>query len=153
MGAYIDYSPFRTKKDKSVCEGYEKLIEESYSQLRKHFKLPRDVYFFFRRLHGKCGQAYVVRTPGTKRGKIYKVEVDPRMSEEIVIDTILHELTHIEQFYTGRLRDSQRNRHFKWNDADMKIPPLSSDSYKQTPWEKEAIDKADLIGFMLGWTK
>jgi hypothetical protein len=152
MGAYIDYSPFKLKEEVDVCKKYEILIESTFKRLRTHFKLPRDVYFFFRRLHGKCGQAYVAHIPGTRR-KIYKIEIDPRKPDETIIDTILHELTHIEQFYTGRLRDSKRNKHFKWCDEDMKIPTLSSVEYNNTPWEKEAIEKSSMVCFMLSWTK
>jgi hypothetical protein len=63
----------------------------------------------------------------------YDIEIDANLSARNVLTVLAHELTHVQQYFTGRLRDAQGNeRASRWYGK-----PCGLD-YDLQPWEIEA---------------
>ena len=58
-----------------------------------------------------------------------------------IVDTIAHELTHIEQFYKGRLDWDFRDNVWLWKNASFRVS-RSQEEYWNEPWEVEARERS-----------
>jgi len=68
------------------------------------------------------------------RPRSFLIEIHNRLSEEVYIKTLLHELQHILQHVRGDLRDTRGIRCWKGIDC-------SELNYENQPWEVEAHSK------------
>jgi hypothetical protein len=85
-------------------------------------------------------------TFGRAHGLKNMIEIDPRYNDLRVVETLIHELVHIEQFLQGRLSqhfDPQCNQWLCiWN-GNRYTNPTSYKAYLNLPWEIEARNRAD----------
>ena len=79
---------------------------------------------------------------GTYYTKDKQCFIDPRrLGLWQFVDTIVHELTHAEQYYTGRLKHQYSRAHESWvpvwQDEEWRYAS-SFKKYREQPWEVEA---------------
>lgn len=89
---------------------------------------------------------------GTMTGRTVKwghgIEIDPRHTRDIVLNTVAHELTHSEQYHQKRLTWDSDNCVRLWNGCEYQLENCSKKSkafehYYNLPWEVEARERAD----------
>lgn len=110
--------------------------------IRKEFIIPEHLVINCRPIQSRrnmLGAAWL-------SGEICVVEVEARQIREDFFSTLFHEMVHIEQFHTGRLRieDAEGNMYL-WKDKEYKRLKTTDDMYDDLPWEKEANRKADRV--------
>lgn len=96
------------------------------------------------------GNIRVVIRPikGTTMGRYFNykpvplIEVDPRYPMDAVVETIMHELVHAEQYFTKKLDHSWDGRMY-WNGVQHENvkPPVDRQAYRALPWEAEAFER------------
>jgi hypothetical protein len=119
----------------------EKLVY-SFDDVLKHYVLPERLLYHIRPIRSEHGRAYWYTMPESASTRYYCVEIDVRQEEEEFYDTVLHELTHIEQFASGRLKCCKDQNYFNWLGKKMITTGITIAEYNELPWEKEAIEKA-----------
>lgn len=67
-------------------------------------------------------------------GKDYQIFLDSSLSRQVIIETLAHELIHIDQFRSGRLVELS-NQEVLFRDQ---VYEVSSIDYEDRPWEREA---------------
>ena len=75
------------------------------------------------------GWAWVV--PPDYRPREFEVEIHNGLNPALYTETLLHELWHVYQHVTGKLKDKYNKRYWKGIDH-------SETDYEDQPWEKEA---------------
>lgn len=63
----------------------------------------------------------------------YFVTISKKLKSEMFIRTVMHEMIHVAQFISGRLKFENRRRLWLGNDH-------SNDEYNDQPWELEAYE-------------
>lgn len=111
------------------------LVNQALPQARKILDLPEHLHFHIRPLGGKYNGVYL--------NFFNKVELEVRRTNMgSILETIMHELVHAEQFHLGKLKIKGGTYH--WNDVATKLGN-SYESYRKRPWEAEAFSRqADL---------
>lgn len=73
------------------------------------------------------------------------IELDPRYSLRTIIDTLMHELVHCEQYTTGKLEFV--NGGYKWMGARYQEakPSVNYTRYRDLPWEEEAFTRQSVL--------
>lgn len=58
------------------------------------------------------------------------------------LETLMHELKHLQQYYTGALAHTGKKNYKRWNGIEMQDIPWqdSFTKYMNLPWEKEAFE-------------
>lgn len=119
-----------------------RLIHKFWKPINDLLTLRSDIEFIVRPIKGSTNG----RTFGIKG----VVEIDPRNIERIdrgpkrVLETICHELVHIEQYATGRLKKESGATFWK----DKCVRHSKTQSYKEylnLPWEIEAREVAAMM--------
>lgn len=66
----------------------------------------------------------------------FTIRIDTTLSIELIVSTILHEMVHVQQYFTGNLKH-------KWtNEVTYKKVVYKYDmNYDDRPWEIEAWEK------------
>ena len=136
----VRYGTYKRHFDEALWV-VEKIVY-NFEKLKKHFNLPENLQFHIRPIRYELGKAYFYRE---KKQTFYVIEVDMRTEEEEFYDTILHELTHIEQFYEQRLQQSKTPGAFRWLGKRMWFVGMPIEEYNALPWELEAIQKASKL--------
>jgi hypothetical protein len=138
----IDYGNY--KKFKPIAVQLNNFIKANWGKFTKEFKLPDLLTIKIRPIKGSW-TGWARKTPDGKGGFDYTIEVDPRNNNvKKMINTFFHELTHIDQYVSGRL--THKNGERIWCGAEMrsvkKYAVHSSDrklqEYRAQPWEQEA---------------
>jgi|TARA_R110000737_G_scaffold21273_3_gene39673 hypothetical protein len=130
---------------------------EANGGLRKERKLAKDVMWFclemlmprMRNLtieleftntldEGAMGFAFM----GEDRKDLI-IEIDHKLGrdegQDKLIETLTHEMVHIWQFATGRLKDTSQGEYKQlWKCKDGKYRNYNKTSYDRQPWETEA---------------
>ncbi len=115
-------------------------------EIKQYIKLPRNLYIHLRPIRNAYGKAfYFTKEKNSRSYKQYIVEVDVRQDNDVFYNTLLHELVHVEQFYTNRLKDIGLSTHFCWKGDIMKFQGLSHEEYINLPWEIEANNRAEIL--------
>ena len=75
----------------------------------------------------------------------YIIEIDHRLrklvGEEELIETIIHEMVHVWQGATGRMKDKFKGGYKQlWKCKDGKYRNYNKTSYDRQPWETQAYD-------------
>jgi hypothetical protein len=127
----VKYGNYKNYKPQAVLG--KDFIERNIKTLTKCFKLPPKVHIVCRPIRGDIGGLAYKKN----KEKKYFIEIDPRLSNYMFVSVLLHELTHIEQFFKGKLDIS--GEFFIWKKKTL-FKPLSPDhiNYEMQPWEREA---------------
>lgn len=134
------------KQYRKRAEDVAYLIDRIIPHMRKLLKLPDNIKFQVRPIARRAEN-------GRYNHSLNLVEVDPRYNSlGTIMETIMHELVHAEQFHTERLKNYGRN--FIWmNSSNYVGIGKDYEEYRARPWEMEAFDRqADLamaIAFMI----
>ena len=138
----IDYGNYKMYKQTALQ--LNNFIKANWSKIAKEFKLPDLLTIKIRPIKGTwTGWARKAKNAGG--GYDYSIEVDPRNTDrKKMIDTFFHELTHIDQYVSGRL--THKNGEKIWCGSEMRsvknYAVHSNDKklqeYRSQPWEVEA---------------
>lgn len=109
-----------------------------------YYNLPARVLIKIRPLSSNYGTASMYEFKDTF---YYKVELNVRQSEKEFKDTVLHELTHVEQYFEKRMVPGKLFNKIEWegNLIDVKDSVKQFEEYKLLPWEAEANLKAEAL--------
>ncbi len=138
----------------STYNNYEKYI----NVIMEDLGLPKDkviIKWVFRKYKSMGGDAILYNTVGKNGERYGRVRIDNRQTHKDTLKIIMHELRHIQQFYSGKL--SKGNNHEiitargkvkyifgrEWDNVWYKHVKLSrsgqgSPEYYALPWEKDA---------------
>ena len=121
---YGDY-----KHLKPSTERIHGLIKDHWRSLCRCFDFDRNVTFHIRPIRG--------RTRGIAHNTENKIEIDPRLTLRKILETIVHELVHMEQYKQGRLKDDLQRNKIYWYSFEFE-PSKTFREYFSEPWEIEA---------------
>jgi len=135
----IDYGNY--KAHKAIAVQINNFIKLNWSKISKEFKLPDLLTIKIRPIKG----SFVGWARQSAGGKQYSIEIDPRRSTpKQILDTLFHELTHIDQYVSGRLKHVNGARIW----CGSLVPEVKKyavhssqknlDKYRAQPWEEEA---------------
>ena len=112
------------------------LVNKALPHARKLLDLPEHLHFHIRPLGGKFNGVYM--------NFFQKIELEVRRTNlGSILETIMHELVHAEQFHQGRLK--LKGGMYHWNEVAHKVGNDTYAKYRARPWEAEAFSKqADL---------
>jgi hypothetical protein len=112
------------------------LITKVLPHARKLLDLPEHLVYHIRPLGGKYNGVYM--------NFFSKIELEVRRTNlGSILETIMHELVHAEQFHQGRLK--LKSGMYHWHDAPHKVGNDTYAKYRARPWEAEAFERqADL---------
>lgn len=108
------------------------LVTKALPHARKLLNLPEHILFHIRPLGGKYNGVYM--------NFFNKVELEVRRTNlGNILETIMHELVHAEQFHQGRLK--LKSGMYHWNDVAHKVGNDTYATYRARPWEAEAFER------------
>lgn len=114
------------------ANGVKKLVKQYWSMFIQEFDFDQNFTLQIRPIRGN--------TLGRARSNRNIIEIDPRYSKQNIINTIAHELVHLEQYKQKRLMTKGNDR--VWNNTFFR----TATTYKQyfnRPWEVEARARAE----------
>lgn len=124
---YGRYKPYL-----SNANGIAELVVRAMPHARKLLVLPEHIVFHIRPLGGKYNGVYM--------NFFNKVELEVRRTNlGSILETIMHELVHAEQFHQGRLK--LKSGMYHWNDEPHKVGNDTYAKYRARPWEAEAFER------------
>jgi hypothetical protein len=136
------------KACKPVATQLSNFIKLNWKKITQEFNLPDLLTIKIRPIKG----SWVGWARQEQGGKSYSIEVDPRRDTlDKVLDTLFHELTHIDQYVTGRLKHKNGERIWCGSFVpDVKVQQVHSsqkniDKYRSQPWEVEARYKGEQL--------
>ena len=132
-------SGYYSQWKKSTLDRVE-LFNSKVDRIIKRLDLPKSVELRVRAIPSRMQASGIAYPPEFKNGK-YVVDVDARQSDRSFFHTLLHELVHVEQYYTDKLIIGDYKIFWKGKLYDP-VHDVHSSAYGQTPWEKEANRKA-----------
>lgn len=65
-----------------------------------------------------------------------EIVISNNQESKTFISTIMHEMTHLSQYMTGRLKHKITDNKFYWDDS---IVDIETTEYYDLPWENEAL--------------
>jgi hypothetical protein len=116
------------------------LFNANVDKIVKHLDLPKSVELRVRVIPS-CMQASGIAYPPECKDGRYIVDVDARQSRRNFFHTLLHELVHVEQYYTDKLIIGDYKIFWAGKLYDQ-VHDVHSSAYGEQPWEKEANRKA-----------
>ena len=125
----------------SYADQLKNLVLDASKKISKHYNLP-EIIITIRPMREMYGTAHYIHRKGVK---IYKVDISIKQDIQEFKNTLLHELTHIEQFYEGRMKSSTKVSCTKWNGKNINHKTSCIDEYVKLPWEVEAYSRADKL--------
>jgi hypothetical protein len=127
----IKYGDYKHLKPSVDC--VHEMIKDHWRSLCRCFDFNRDVTFHIRPIRGiTCGIAY---------NEENKIEIDPRRKLRCILETIVHELVHMEQYKQGSLKDDFHRNKTLWLGFEFE-PSKTHLEYLAEPWEIEARRRA-----------
>lgn len=124
---YGNYTQYRERACEIVVS-----LHRLHNLFNEHFDFGEGVNVAIRPIRGKGIRGRAIAQTKT-------IEIDPRFNLKSIIETIAHELTHIEQFKQGRFAIAKYE--YTWFGKPVK-PPKSYKQYFDSPWEVEARERA-----------
>jgi hypothetical protein len=130
----FQYSGRRTVK-KLAAEAAVRFFRKELRLERSHWKM----VVMFTRTVADLGHRGCVRVPVPG---LIVMELDPGLTQEQMIYTVAHEMVHVKQYATGRLRDETvRGRLVPiWNGRRCTVK-----DYFDLPWERQAFQNERLL--------
>ncbi len=138
LGPHLKYHPlYRDGYEKTVC--VMKIVEAILPYLGSIFKLPPQVKFKVGLIKQKGGNA-----EWSPKGNTCLVDARRVKSVSDAVNSILHEMTHAEQYHTGVLEQKREQGKWVhcWNDRPFG-KAFTHNAYWNRPWEIEAREKAE----------
>lgn len=133
----------RYKDWRKVIDAFIGIIEHNEDILRKLLDLPEHLTIEFAPIRKGHNGVY--------RFMSQSIVIAPRGSAKFILQTLMHELVHAEQYKTGRLNrrlnhNLRRHVHvWKGEEIDSRSTLLNLrknyDKYYNLPWEKEAFGR------------
>jgi len=117
--------------------GYSKIICEDVTSWFLNEYFPRhkiDVDIIHKGLKRDGGVGYCEVTDGYYRPRHFLIVLQSRMSEELYIKTLFHELTHLAQWVSGSLRFHDGKLYYSHE-------PVDNYDYQDQPHEIEACEE------------
>jgi len=128
---YGRYKAYRGNADR-IAE----LIAKALPHARKLLDLPEHLVYHIRPLGGKYNGVYM--------NFFSKIELEVRRTNlGNVLETIMHELVHAEQFHQGRLK--LKSGMYHWHDEPHKVGNDTYAKYRARPWEAEAFERQSVL--------
>jgi hypothetical protein len=119
------------------------LVTKAMPHARKLLQLPEHLVFHVRPLGGKYNGVYM--------NFFSKIELEVRRTNlGSILETIMHELVHAEQFHQGRLKLNRGMYH--WNDKPHKVGNDTYAKYRARPWEAEAFSRQSELAIAVALT-
>lgn len=131
---YGAYKAFR-----SHTESLKGLVEFNEPLIRTMLELPKFVSLRYKPLPKRCYGRYNTFTQ--------IIDISPLQKPYEVLQTMFHELIHVEQYHTGKLKRGLSEKHraymYYWKGKPIEYPdPIKEyDKYLNLPWEKEAFER------------
>lgn len=126
-----------------AAQKLEAMIKKFYPKAAKHLTLPKGLKIIIRPIKGNTfGRCITTFFFDSQKTKIKHVEVDPRyMGDPLrVLETLFHELVHVDQFFTERLSMiyNGRTNIGRTFDSDRYRNATTHKQYLNLPWEIDA---------------
>ena len=82
------------------------------------------------------------------------IKIDSRKHHTFfdIIDTLMHEMIHAEQWHTGKLGWDSKLRMKLWNGEVWKKKGTTHNTYKTLPWEVEAFSRSKALAEQVLYT-
>ena len=108
------------------------LITKALPHARKLLDLPEHLVYSIRPLGDKYNGVYM--------NIFNKIELEVRRTNiGNILETIMHELVHAEQFHQGRLK--LKSGMYHWHNTPHKVGNDTYAKYRARPWEAEAFER------------
>ena len=118
------------------------LIEWLFKEMGlNRFHSPRlDISFHFRKnFEKKTGYwGWVSWEDCPSRPREFSIDIEPSLSRQDLIESVIHELVHVKQYAQGRLKDRGKGYLFEGNQYDDLDHRDDYEKYNMQPWEIEA---------------
>jgi hypothetical protein len=118
-----------TKEQRKIIQG---VVQFMASELFPRYQVRID--FHFKTLDGVMG--YCDYKYDNYKPRDFQIEIEKTLSDNLLVETIIHEMIHIEQMVTEKLKYRYGKifdlKQF-WYDRDF-----SNAEYDKQPWEKDA---------------
>ena len=83
------------------------------------------------------------------RPEEFTIQIEPKQSIQLLLNSLAHELVHVKQWAKGEFYELQREKKvYKFNGQRFDISKID---YWDTPWEIEAHGRA--IGLVVQWAR
>lgn len=137
----IKYGTYKDLRD--VAEYRRDLFFSNLDMLLKEFVIPEYLVINYRPIparHKMLGAAW-------KNGEIAIIDIEARQERDDFFSTLFHEMTHVEQFESGRLcmLEDEPKRGYIWEGVEHKRLETNDDLYDELPWEAEANARAEKV--------
>jgi hypothetical protein len=119
---------------------YVELFNDKVGHIIDRLDLPKTIELRVRAIPYRMKASGIAYPPECKGGK-YIVDVDARQSRCSFFHTLLHELVHVEQYYTDKLIIGEYKILWKGKPY-VQVHNVHSAAYAKQPWEIEANLKA-----------
>jgi len=135
--------------DNSVKK-YEKFIIDAVIEFMKN-KLNFDVKIIVKKKQNDSLIGDISLNHNSVVNNKFTLHFNPNGSYKRMIQSLIHELTHISQVYKGELRPSEDYKSIIWKDdfilsaREYSKVMKNFSEYKNLPWEKEAYDNMNLL--------
>jgi hypothetical protein len=116
------------------------IFNTNVDKIVKCLDLPKSVELRVRVIPSYMQAAGIAYPPECKDGR-YIIDVDARQSRRNFFYTLLHELVHVEQYYTDKLIIGDYKIFWAGKLYDQ-VRDVFSSAYSKQPWEEEANRKA-----------
>ena len=134
------------RKVKGVAKELANDLLSVTSFLRETFDLPSELKIRIAKTKGRFNA-------GAYSHGFKSAVIDPRAARKDVLETVMHELVHAEQYHTGRLVHDvvvSRNNSVRWI-HEWEGKPITSkgatyNTYRNLPHEKEAFARQGALG-------
>ena len=74
-----------------------------------------------------------------ERPKYYRITVHDNLGKEETLEALAHEMVHVKQYATGKMRDYLSDPDFvRWENEPHEFVDDDSEGYWFAPWEVEA---------------
>lgn len=70
-----------------------------------------------------------------------RIRLDEMLSSREVISPIVHELIHLNQVHTGRLKHARHGVYWEGKHYDVKLNTTDTKIYSKFPWEMDVVEK------------
>lgn len=78
------------------------------------------------------------------RPKKFLIQIDRNLSKKMMLRVLAHEMVHVQQWVNGRMIDLSDGR-IRYCNKDWPGKSLKSKQPWKLPWEREAIQKEDIL--------
>jgi hypothetical protein len=70
--------------------------------------------------------------------KYFTITIEKKQTISAIVKTLAHEITHVKQFATSKLKYRKTHKAYLWNNIKHKTIDIEYEDYLNLPWEVEA---------------